>query len=153
MARFKQETDSTQVKISIKVWESKDEFKAWWLLHMGKKVLNGVHLATDVHTCFLDAMGLMALAKGSSGGVHTDYEAINQPMPVTSINRQQCFTSRVGNHYQSCLGQSQMTSTLNHYHCANHSKNGTSRMVICLSRKKGSLISTVRWFTLIITLE
>ena len=38
---------------------------------------NGNPLVTDVHTCFPDAMGLMALATGSSDGVHTDYEEMS----------------------------------------------------------------------------
>ena len=68
--RFKRETDSTQVKISVEVWDSRDEFKAWWLANMPQDV-------KDAHTCFPDAMGLLSLATGSAAGVNSDYEQMS----------------------------------------------------------------------------
>ena len=50
---------------------------------MGHKDTNGVPLATDFHTCFPDAMGLMTLTTGTNHAVSNDYEEMSFALKST----------------------------------------------------------------------
>ena len=74
---LKKMSESTIIKVHVTEFKSAAGFAGWWALNCVVTDALGQPIASDVHLCFADALGLLAMAAGTRATASTDLEDMN----------------------------------------------------------------------------
>ena len=77
VTKLKKMSDDTIIKVHFSVFKSADAFAGWWKTNCVVIDAIGQIIGNDVHFCFADALGLMAISAGTNDTVTTDLEEIS----------------------------------------------------------------------------
>ena len=77
VVKLKKMSDDTVIKVHFSTFKSADAFSGWWQSKCVATDVMGHSIASDVHLCFADALGLMAMSSGTQDSVSTDLEQLS----------------------------------------------------------------------------